>query len=71
MRATCILEYLHVVLAYRHDRARAVEQTTTYIDGRVYIQGKIKEAFSEMDWSQPPMSVVTDDLIDDEHKAIL
>ena len=59
------------VLAYRRDRGRAVEQTTTFIEGGVYILGKIKEAFPGQDWSQLPVPTVTDDLVDDEHSAIL
>ena len=59
------------VLAYRRDRGRAVEQATAFIDGGVYILGKIKEAFPEQDWSQLPVPELTDDLVEDEHKAIL
>lgn len=59
------------VLAYRHDRARALEQVTTYIDGGKYILGKIKAAFPGQDWSLLLESVLTDDLIDDEHKLII
>ncbi|KAK9951537.1 hypothetical protein M0R45_006975 [Rubus argutus] len=43
------------VLAYRRDRGRAVEQTTAFIEGGVYILGKIKEAFPGQDWSQLPV----------------
>ena len=59
------------VLAYRRDRGRAVEQATAFIDGGVYILGKVKEAFPEQDWSQLPVPELTDDLVEDEHKAIL
>lgn len=59
------------VLAYRKDRGRAVEQTTAFIEGGVYILGKIKEAFPSQDWSQLPVPTVTDGLINDEHTAIL
>ena len=59
------------VLAYRRDRGRAVEQATAYIDGGVYILGKIKEAFPEQDWSQLPVPELTDDHVDDEHRGIL
>jgi hypothetical protein len=59
------------VLAYRRDRGRAVEQTTAFIEGGVYILGKIKDAFPDQDWSQLPVPAVTDDLVDDEHTAIL
>jgi hypothetical protein len=59
------------VLAYRRDRGRAVEQATAYIDGGVYILGKIKEAFPEQDWNLLPVPEVTEGLVDDEHKAIL
>jgi hypothetical protein len=59
------------VLAYRRDRQRAVEQTTAFIEGGVYILGKIKDAFPGQDWSQLPVPTVTDDLVDDEHTAIL
>jgi hypothetical protein len=59
------------VLAYRRDRRRAVEQTTAFIEGGVYILGKIKDAFPGQDWSQLPVPTVTDDLVDDEHSAIL
>jgi hypothetical protein len=59
------------VLAYRKDRRRAVEQTTAFIEEGVYILGKIKDAFPEQDWSQLPVPVVIDDLVDDEHTAIL
>jgi hypothetical protein len=59
------------VLAYRRDRGRAVEQATAFIDGGVYILGKIKEAFPEQDWSQLPVPELTDELVEDEHKAIL
>ena len=59
------------ILAYRRDRGRAVEQATAYIDGGVYILGKIKEAFPEQDWSQLPVPELTDDHVDDEHRGIL
>jgi S-methylmethionine-dependent homocysteine/selenocysteine methylase len=59
------------VMAYRRDRGRAVEQATAFIDGGTYILGKIKEAFPEQDWSQLPVPELTDDLVEDEHKAIL
>jgi F0F1-type ATP synthase membrane subunit b/b' len=59
------------VLAYRRDRGRAVEQTNAFIEGGVYILGKIKDAFPGQDWSQLPVPAVTDDLVDDEHTAIL
>ena len=59
------------VLAYRRDRRRAVEQTTAFIEGGVYILGKIKDAFPGQDWSKLPVPTVTDDLVDDEHSAIL
>ena len=59
------------VLTYRRDQGRAVEQTTTFIEGGVYILGKIKDAFPGQDWSQLPVPTVTDDLVEDEHAAIL
>ena len=59
------------VLAYRRDRGRAVEQTTAYIEGGVYILGKIKDAFPSQDWSQLPVPAVSEGMIDDEHTAIL
>ena len=59
------------VMAYRRERGRAVEQATAYIDGGKYILGKIKEAFPSQDWSVLPEPALTEDLIDDEHKAIL
>lgn len=61
------------VLAYRRDRGRAVEQATAYVEGGIYILGKIKEAFPEQDWSQLPAPElpVTKDMVEDEHKAIL
>ena len=59
------------VLAYRRDRGRAVEQTTAYIEGGVYILGKIKAAFPGQDWSQLPVPTVTESMVNDEHTAIL
>jgi hypothetical protein len=59
------------VMVYRRDRGRAVEQATAFIDGGTYILGKIKEAFPEQDWSQLPVPELTEDLVEDEHKAIL
>lgn len=37
------------VMAYRCNRGRAAEQATAYIDGGVYILGKISGAFPEHD----------------------
>ena len=59
------------VLAYRRDRGRAVEQATAYIEGGVYILGKIAEAFPEQDWSQLPVPELTEEQVDDEHRGIL
>ena len=59
------------VMSYRRDRGRAVEQATAFIDGGVYILGKIKEAFPEQDWSQLPTPELTEALVEDEHKTIL
>jgi hypothetical protein len=59
------------VVAYRRHRGRAVEQATAFIDGGAYILGKIKEAFPDQDWSQLPVPELTEDLVEDEHRAIL
>ena len=59
------------VMAYRRDRGRAVEQATVYVDGGVYILGKIAKAFPEHDWSKLPAPELTEDMVDDEHEAIL
>ena len=59
------------VMSYRRDRGRAVEQATAFIDGGVYILGKIKQGFPEQDWSQLPTPELTEGLVEDEHKTIL